>query len=367
MGFDCKHIERSKLIGLYPLELIDEHVALRRNELIIFSLFCLVVTLILSTIIIKSFIYPLSAIYDGAKAIERKDFQYQLPSLGRDEFGALGKIFNEVIVDLEELSVAGAIQEQLLPNSEIKTGYFSLFGKSISVGTLGGDYFDFIKVDDNSFSVLVGDVAGHGVGASLIMAMAKAGLISLESLWKTPKALITKLHDMVYKSKTQNQRKIMTFQYIYLDGELGQGIYCNAGGCSPFIIRKSKGIVEELKLSGAVLGAFRKGNYIETSVRFDVGDAIVLYTDGVVECKNKNGVVLGYDNLKNLLQKCWDKDAKKFYNNVYNGYLEYIGGNKSDAEDDVTVVILVFNKPVEVYNDNENKVLLSSNDMEGKI
>ena len=316
MGFDCKHIERSKLIGLYPLDLIEEHVALRRNELILFSLLSLVVTLILSSIIIKSFISPLSAIYDGVKAIEQKDFDYQLPPLGRDEFGAMGKFFNEVIGDLEELSVAGAIQEQLLPNSEIKTGYFSLYGKSVPMGALGGDYFDFIEMEDNKFSVALGDVAGHGVGASLIMAMAKAGLVSLDSLWKTPQKLITKLHDMVYKSKTQNQRKIMTFQYIYLDGESGQGLYSNAGGCSPFIIRKSKGIVEELKLPGAVLGAFKKGKFTEKSVEFDVGDAIVFYTDGVVECKNKSGVVLGYDNLKILLQKCWDKDAKKFYNNV---------------------------------------------------
>lgn len=360
MGFDCKHIERTKLIGLYPLDLIEEHVALRRNELIMFSLLSLIVTLILSSIIIKSFIYPLSAIYDGAKAIEQKNFEHQLPNLGRDEFGAMGKIFNEVIVDLEELSVAGAIQEQLLPNSEIKTGYFSLYGKSVAMGALGGDYFDFIEMEDNKFSVALGDVAGHGVGASLIMAMAKAGLITLDSLWNTPQKLIAKLHDMVYKSKTQNQRKIMTFQYMYLDGESGEGLYSNAGGCSPFIIRKSKGIVEELKLSGAVLGAFKKGKFTETPVHFDDGDAIVFYTDGVVECKNKNGVVLGYDNLKIMLQKCWDKDAKKFYNNVYNSYLEYIGGNKADAEDDVTVVILVFNKPVDYNNDSENKVLLDS-------
>lgn len=360
MGFDCKHIERSKLIGLYPLDLIEEHVALRRNELLLFILLSLVVTLILSSIIIKSFISPLSAIYDGVKAIERKDFQYQLPSLGRDEFGAMGKIFNEVIVDLEELSVAGAIQEQLLPNSEIKTGYFSLYGKSVPMGTLGGDYFDFIEMEDNKFSVALGDVAGHGVGASLIMAMAKAGLISLDSLWKTPQKLITKLHDMVYKSKTQNQRKIMTFQYIYLDGESGQGVYSNAGGCSPFIIRKSKGIVEELNLPGAVLGAFKKGKFTEKSLEFDVGDAIVFYTDGVVECKNKSGIVLGYDNLKTLLQKSWDKDAKKFYNNVYDSYLDYIGGNEKNAEDDVTVVILVFNKPVEVFKQSEDNALISA-------
>ena len=351
MGFDCKHIEYSKLIGLYPLDLVEEHVALKRKDLILFSSLSLIVTLILSSIIIRSFLVPLSAIYDGAKAIEQKNFQHQLPKLGRDEFGAMGKIFNEVIVDLEELSVAGAIQEQLLPNSEIKTGYFSLYGKSVAMGALGGDYFDFIEMEDNKFSVALGDVAGHGVGASLIMAMAKAGLISLDSLWKTPKSLIEKLHDMVYKSKTHNQRKIMTFQYMYLNGETGEAIYSNAGGCSPFIVRKSTGMVEELKLSGAVLGAFKKGKFSETSIRFDIGDAIVFYTDGVVECKDRNGIVLGYENLKKIFLKCWNKDAQKYYNNIYDSYLEYIGGSK--AEDDVTLVILVFNKPLVIGNESD--------------
>ena len=345
MGFECKHIERSYLIGLYPLDLIDEHVKLRRNELILFSFVSIIITIMLSSLIIRGFLTPLSAIYTGAKAIEQKNFEHRLPNLGRDEFGAMGKIFNEVIVDLEELSVAGAIQEQLLPNSEIKTGYFSLYGKSVAMGALGGDYFDFIEMEDNKFSVALGDVAGHGVGASLIMAMAKAGLISLDYLWKSPQKLIAKLHEMVYKSKTQNQKKIMTFQYMYLDGNAGEAIYSNAGGCSPIIVRKSAGIVEELKLPGAVLGAFKKGKFAETTVKFDVGDAIVFYSDGIVECKDKKGIVLGYDNLKILLQRCWNEKAEQYYDNIYRSYLEYIGGNKSDAEDDVTIVVIVFNKP----------------------
>lgn len=351
MGFDCKHIVKSKLIGLYPLFLIDEQVLRKRNELIIFSIMSLIVTLTLSSIIIKSFLAPLSVIYTGAKSIEQKNFQHRLPKLGRDEFGAIGKIFNEVIVDLEELSVAGAIQEQLLPNSEIKTGHFSLYGKSVAMGELGGDYFDFIEMEDNKFAVALGDVAGHGVGASLIMAMAKAGLITLDSLLITPQKLIERLHEMIYKSKTQNQRKIMTFQYMYLDGESGEALYSNAGGCSPFIIRKSSGIVEELKLPGAVLGAFKKGKFTETSVKFESGDAIVFYSDGIVECKDEKGTVLGYDNLKILLQKCWNENAEKFYNNIYQSYLEYIGGQKADAEDDVTIVVLVFNKS-SVVQDN---------------
>ena len=353
MGFESIHFEKCGLIGLYPLFLIDEHVKARRNEFIIISLASLLVTFILSTIIIRSFLFPLSEINTGAIAIKNKDFQYRLPQLGRDEFGAIGNIFNKVVIDLEELSVAGAIQEQLLPNTTIKTGNFSLFGKSVYMSELGGDYFDFIEMEDNKFSVAIGDVAGHGVGASLIMAMAKAGLVSLDYLWKEPQKIISRLHDLIMKSKTQNQKKIMTFQYMYLDGNSGNAVFSNAGGCSPIIIRKQKGLIEELTLKGAVLGAFKKAKFLETNLVFEPGDAIVFYTDGIVESKNSKGEMLGYGNLKNLVQNSWNENAEIFYKNIYNKYLEYIGRDESKADDDVTIVVLVFNTKNEIEEKTE--------------
>ena len=151
---------------------------------------------------------------------------------------------------------------------------------------------------------------------------------------------------MIYKSKTKKQRKIMTFQYMFLNGLTGQAIYSNAGGCSPVIIRKSTGEVEDLVLSGAVLGAFKKSKYLEKTIQFNDGDAVVFYTDGIVECKNNQGVMLGYDNLKLIFQKSWNSEAKTFYNNIYKNYLEYIGGSENKANDDVTIVVLVFNKQI---------------------
>lgn len=352
MGFECKHIENHKLIGLYPVNIIEERVKKRSNELLTIAFFSLLMTLSLSLTIIKGFLSPLSEIYAGSKAIEAGNFTYQLPELGRDEFGDMGKIFNDVMVDLQELSVAGAIQEQLLPNSPIKTGFFSLYGKSVAMGILGGDYFDFIEMEDNKFAVALGDVAGHGVGAALIMSMAKAGLIQLDSFWKEPLSLISRLHQLIYMSKTQKQKKIMTFQYLYTDGNIGEAIFSNAGGCFPIIIRKESNKIEELKLPGAALGAFKKGKFTETLVKFEPGDAIVFYTDGIVECKDSKGTMLGYDNLKLLVQKSWNSDAEVFYKNIYKSYLEYIGGDESNAGDDLTIVVLVYNKAEKLGNEN---------------
>jgi|GEM_PF-539910 len=340
MGFEGKYIREYKLIGLYPLENIDKIINHQKRQLIIFAILSLLMTLILSQVLSQSFLVPLQLLTTGAQAIENKHFKHRLPDLGRDEFGSMGEIFNHVMIDLEELSVAGAIQEQLLPQQQIETGCFSLYGRSIAMGELGGDYFDHIQVADDRFSVLLGDVAGHGVGAALIMAMAKAGIIQSDELLDQPLALINRLHGLIYASKTKKQKKVMTFQYLCVNSQTGRGTYANAGACSPMIIRRQRNEVEELTLAGAALGAFKKANYSEVEIVFEPGDAIVFYTDGIVEARNGSGEEMGYDNLKKLLAKCWHEDAETFYNNIYQGYMDHLGGE--GAQDDLTMVILVF-------------------------
>lgn len=340
MGFAGRYIKEYKLVGLYPLENIDQIIEHQRQQLIVFAVLSLLMTLALSQVLSQSFLVPLRLLTKGAHAIENKEFKHRLPDLGDDEFGSMGSIFNNVMSDLEELSVAGAIQEQLLPQQQIETGFFSLYGCSIAMGELGGDYYDYIQIADNKFSVLLGDVAGHGVGAALIMAMAKAGIIQSDNLLDQPLALLSRLHGLIYASKTKKQKKIMTFQYLCVDSCSGKAVYSNAGACSPMIIRKNRNLVEELTLTGAALGAFKKANYTEIDIAFEPGDAIVFYTDGIVEARNRAGDEIGYDHLKELFKSCWHENAEIFYNNVYQSYMAHLDGEA--AQDDFTMVILVF-------------------------
>lgn len=339
-GFEGRFVKDYKLMGLCPLDRIDSLIDSQKSQLLIFAMISLLITLGLSQILAQSFLLPLQLITDGAKAIETKNFDHRLPELGRDEFGAMGSIFNNVMVDLEELSVASAIQEQLLPQGEIPTGNFSLYGRSVSMGALGGDYFDHIALDNNCFSVLLGDVAGHGVGAALIMAMAKAGVIQSEDLLNQPQSLMARLHNLILASKTKKQRKVMTFQYLFADGSNGRCLYANAGACSPILIRGNATVAEELTLAGAALGAFKKANFSEIEVSFAAGDAIVFYTDGIVEARNSAGEELGYENLKTLLKNCWDINAEIYYQKIFQAYLDHIGDE--GAQDDLTMVVLVY-------------------------
>ncbi len=340
-GFIGKELSDYNLIGLYPTKYIDKIIEKQKNQLITFALVSLFITFSLSQILALSFTKPLMLITTAASAMAKKEFDYRLPDLGTDEFGIMGKIFNDVMVDLDELADASTIQNQLLPDSNFIVKNYSIYGKSIAKSELGGDYFDFINIEEDKFSLMLGDVAGHGVGAALIMAMAKAGVINSQELLKKPQAIVSQLHQLILASKTRKQRKIMTFQYLYGDSNSNLCLYSNAGGCSPMIIRKNQNVVEEFTLQGAALGAFRRAKYDEKTITLEPKDAVVFYTDGLVEARNKDGVEVGYDGLKNILLKTWDINAENYYNNIYDTYMEHI--KDVAAEDDLTIIVMVYN------------------------
>ena len=91
------------------------------------------------------------------------------------------------------------------------------------------------------------------------------------------------------------------------------------------------------------MGAFKKAVYKEKSLDLKPGDALVFYTDGIIECKNKNGEMFGYDRLKEQLLICWSDNPKQYYENIYKAYLDYVGSDK-DAEDDLTIIVLQYQK-----------------------
>ena len=351
VSFSGRELAYYNFVGLYPVKNIDNLIDKQSSLLWLLGILCLILSIGLAHLLSKSFIKPLLTLQDGALAIENRNFKYRLSGLNVDEFGEVGGIFNHVMVGLEELEVAKIVQESMFPKPEFKQGKFSVYGKSITMIDVGGDYLDFFKVDDNSFSVLVGDVAGHGVGAAVIMAMAKAAILGGGESLKSPAAILNQLHKMILATKTTKQKKIMTFQYLHVNSETGENLYGNAGACSPILVRHSENMAEEIRMPGAALGAFKRAVYDEMALDFRPGDAIVFYTDGIVECKNKNGEMLGYDKLKNTLIQCWDSNPETYYNNILKAYYEYVGEN-AEAGDDLTFVILSYNESERLSEEN---------------
>jgi len=252
--------------------------------------------------------------------------------------GRMARIFNEAVKDLEELSVARVVQQQLLPQCKINTGGFDMFGRSITLADLGGDYLDYFEIDSESFAAILGDVAGHGVGAAMIMAMAKSAIINSSDYFKAPAGLVLRLHNLIYSTKTRKQKKIMTFQYLMLNKLAHTAIYSNAGGCNPFLVNGIDGNIAELSLPAAALGAFKKGDFKEMEIRFRRGDVLVLYSDGIAEARNQAGEEIGYERFKTMLLKNWSSDCEEFYNSMLSEYQQWLGG--AEPQDDMTMLFI---------------------------
>ncbi|NCB37277.1 MAG: HAMP domain-containing protein [Erysipelotrichia bacterium] len=339
VGFNGRHLDSFQLIGLYPLRNIEMVISQQKSNLFILGIFSILLAAGLAQILAKSFLKPLSALREGALAIEKRDFSHRINETGKDEFGEIASIFNNTMVGFEELEVAKIVQESLFPAPDFAQNRFKIFGKSISMGELGGDYLDFFAVNENSFALLLGDVAGHGVGAALIMAMAKTGILSSGENLASPQTILANLHKLILASKNSRQKKIMTLQYMFINSITCEGLYANAGGCSPYIYRHSLNIVEELKIAGAPLGSFKKATFSDCQIKFNEGDAIIFYTDGIVESRNSNGEEIGYEGLQKILCKSYSTDPQVYYQNILDEYNTHIKAQK--AQDDLTIIIMV--------------------------
>ncbi|NCB37286.1 MAG: HAMP domain-containing protein [Erysipelotrichia bacterium] len=338
-GFQGQFLQY-KLLAMVPMASIEISIAREQKFIIWSAIAALIILLSLTLLFSHSFIFPLSCLQAGARAVEKRELGFQLPELTNDEFGEIGRIFNQTIGNLEELSLASIVQTRLMPARTIDSGNFSIFGHSIPMAELGGDYFDYFTTEADHFSVLLGDVAGHGVGASLIMAMAKAGIICSADQQAHPALVLSGLHKMICTTRSKSQRKIMTFQYLHINKNTGTLIYANAGGCSPMLVCPSSGEVKEITLNAPVLGGFKNSKFGEIEINMQAGEALVLYTDGIVEAQNHLGEAFGYERIKSALLKNYDLDAKKYYENLYKEYLNWLDGQP--AQDDLTLIVMIY-------------------------
>jgi sigma-B regulation protein RsbU (phosphoserine phosphatase) len=203
--------------------------------------------------------------------------------------------------------------------------------------SLGGDYYDFISLGENKTGIVLGDVAGHGVPAGLLMAMAKAAVLMADEEEKQNPTLLTQaVHQMFIKIKNRQLKKMMTFQYLTIEAHTGEVNFTNAGHCFPIIIRPQKQEAEFIEQIALPLGISKKSAYPSLSFKINPGEALLLYTDGIVEAVNEKGEDYGFERLKNTICSTYDPNPEVFYENLYQNYC-----NWSPAKDDDLTLIII--------------------------
>jgi serine phosphatase RsbU (regulator of sigma subunit) len=315
-GFVSRIIADNCLLALSPISTIDRRLAGEKNQLLAIMLINILLVAGIALIFANTLLRPVARLQEATQAIRRRDFSFRIGEQGKDEFGQMSRIFDTALRDLEEMSIARDVQQQLFPKQQVDTGDYDMFCKTLTMADLGGDYLDVFPLDEHRFVMILGDVAGHGVGAAMIMAMAKSAMLNLVELLDRPSELLSRLNTLIYRTKTKKQRKIMTFQYIMVDTQAHRVVYANAGGCSPFLIRSTTRSPEEIKVAGAALGAFKNSRFSQSEINLDPGDTLVLYTDGLVESRNNAGEEIGFDGFGESLVVARCKGSQAYYDAI---------------------------------------------------
>lgn len=265
------------------------------------------------------------------------EFIYSLGSLGLVSLENR-KLFREALEKQkleEELELAREIQKNLLPRKIPSTKNFEIAAESISSKQVGGDYYDLIKNEFGNYVVAIGDVSGKGVPASLLMANLQAFLKSICKQEVKIDSATGLLNDLVYENTTDG--RFITFFWMILD-DAGKKInYVNAGHNPPLLVKKEK--VIHLNKGGIILGVVTTMMpYISEEVLLESGDAIVLFTDGITEAKNKLDEEYGDENFEKLLIDNRALSAKDLLNKI-KASIEIFSGGEPQS-DDITLVVI---------------------------
>jgi predicted permease len=201
-----------------------------------------------------------------------------------------------------DVALAAEVQRRLLAEQSLDTPAASLAALNLPARSVGGDYYDFLKLDGNRIGIALADVAGKGVPAALIMSVVQATLrvISSEPDVSLPQ-LAARMNHFLYRSTGSSS--YATFFYAEFDASTRELRYVNAGHNPPYLLRVGidAPTVEELPAGGTVIGLFPKADYEESSVTLKSGDLLAVFTDGVPEALNPADEEFGEERLKALL------------------------------------------------------------------
>lgn len=235
----------------------------------------------------------------------------------------------------KELTLAAQIQKDFLPKENPECENFEIAGSNIPCHQVGGDYFDYINIDPSRLGIVIADVSGKGVGASLLMASLRAALQSEVHAQYKLEDMACKLNDFVHRSSSPNS--FITFFYCELNRKSGELGFINAGHNPPIILDK-KGKVHRLEACGLCLGMFPSSEYEIRNVNLNPGDTALLFTDGITEGRNKKNEEFEEERLIKLIQKHSKLSAQKLLEKIHDEVGSFTTG--VDQMDDMTLIII---------------------------
>jgi serine phosphatase RsbU (regulator of sigma subunit) len=185
-----------------------------------------------------------------------------------------------------DLEIAREIQKAMLPPGRFRAPGADIAGFSRPANTVGGDFYEILPLGDGRLVVAVGDVAGKGSPAALLMALLLAMMRTLTDERLEPADLIGRLNVQVCRQAPGS--RFITLFYAVFDTNTGELVYVNAGH-TPALLLRDGGETERLHQGGVALGLFDQSGYSAGRVPMRAGDLLAIYSDGITEAENPEG------------------------------------------------------------------------------
>lgn len=253
-----------------------------------------------------------------------------------DEKNAIIEEQNQRMV--HELEMAGELQKSLLPDIYQVFNGVSFASKYISSIQIGGDLYDVVDLGQGLTGFMIADVSGHGVAAALVASMFKMSFHTHAANVASPKVLFHMLNE---EMKPVLAEDYITSFYLIVDRAQNTITYTNAGHPNPLLYRRASGEVIELDTSGFFIGMFDDGDYEEKTVQIEEGDALLLYTDCIIETENESSEQFGKERLLDLYARVIKENHGQDVIEKIEAELRAFCATES-LNDDFTCIILEF-------------------------
>jgi sigma-B regulation protein RsbU (phosphoserine phosphatase) len=290
-------------------------------------------------------------LYEGTARVMEGDFSHRIRVKGNDQVADLGRSFNRMTENIEkllkvakekeridtEIEIARQVQSQLFPKSAPTFENTVLKAACLPARTVSGDYYDYQPLPGNKAVLALGDVAGKGVSAALLMASVQACLrmqVADASEDMSPAKMVSRINQQLHLNTSAE--KYATFFLAVYDDATGDFTYTNAGHLPPLLVRAEKATA--LDVNGMVVGAFARSLYTESKIRIEPGDVLIGYTDGISEAENEFGEMFGDERMKEVVERAAGLDADGIIHSLTEAARKFAGA--PELQDDMTVMVL---------------------------
>jgi sigma-B regulation protein RsbU (phosphoserine phosphatase) len=222
---------------------------------------------------------------------------------------------------------------KFLPESNPKLPGYEIAGKSIPALNVGGDYYDFIELDEHRLAIGLGDVSGNGLPAALVMANLQAAIRALALFEPDPDHCLRRANTLIYRST--DSRTFISLFYGILNTRDNTFTYANAGHTRPIVVAAPERHLI-LKKHGLALGLTEDATYEKEEVKLNPGDTLLVYSDGILDAMDEHLEQFGEERLLHLLLGSRGESGMTLLEKIFRTVNSHAGTHP--ANDDMTAI-----------------------------